>query len=139
MHYSALILSTAESPLERTIIYETFQSDSFVVLKQKSVDNVWINDQHIAIPKAVIDFMDVFRMEQRNSGNSHENYPHQWRIEVVYEKDDLDEATKRIMHQYDCSAVPIHPNQQQTFEELHEIDRYWDKESSTEMAYTVPN
>lgn len=125
MQYSALILTTQEQSTERTVVYETYNGNSFVVVKEKYLEEVWTVDSHLILPKAVLDFMEIFRMEQRNGGVSREGYSQTWSRSVVYDRFQLDNATRKILHQYDCSTVPIYPNQSQTFEELHLIDDYW--------------
>lgn len=130
MQYSALILTTEELPIERTVIYETYNRNSFVIVKEKYMEEVWTVDDHIILPKAVLDFMEIFRMEQRNGGTSHEGYLHTWSRTVIHDRFDLDSVTRKLLHQYDCSDVPIYPNQSQTFEELHSIDDYWKQVNS---------
>ena len=60
----AVFLKEEDNPDLRTIAYETYKKEKFVISKQEFRDNEWITINHMAPPIVVFDYIQSFRFEK---------------------------------------------------------------------------
>ena len=60
----AIILKAESTPDSRTIAYETYRTQTVIIVQQDYQLNEWFTVNHMAVPFVIFDFFQSFRFEK---------------------------------------------------------------------------
>ena len=123
----AIILKEEANPDLRTIAYETYKKENFVIVKQELRDNDWITINHMALPIVIFDYIQSFRFEKALMKRAQYTIEHVtgYKREFVFNPETIDENVRKILYDYDIKEIPLYENQEGYWRDLEIIDSFW--------------